>query len=461
MSAPTAADVPFRLSPVTVPYARPKKRRWLIPLCVLAALALVAIVTFLPDTYSRTFNGFEMHGGPVVVNRAVNPLILVLTSHWETQSITIGDMATSANNYGELHWDVFAFNGKNLTRPWTTRLSSIRHGQRDTEAGILGLSHNTLWVWADGLMGVALDDGKVKADAASIEAANPQLRGVMPATRRQLYFDDGLMLITGDGRRWRVDNETLHATMDTSATPVKTTIMGQPIPRATDSLNVLPTSETWQEHSYKSRSYVVGHTWYGMMHPSEVELQRRDPHTQDFNSGMRYRLWSSPLRDTLDRMRQPAKLPLDFAPLAPSPEFLDGGLLTIPDAQGRNGVVGIANPIRFFVLHQDRIDESAKQILTCIRLDGRVCWDAPLEMRKTTGFAMLTKDPGQDWALIVTGEARPQAGDKMVDDAGDNMPVLARVDVADGKVTRFRFADVDFEALDKALIPYRSRTVKQ
>ena len=283
----------------------------------------------------------------------------------------------------------------------------------------------------------------------------------MPNTRRQLYFDDGLVLIAADGRRWRVDNESLHATMDTSSVPVETSIMGVPVPRTTDSLNVLPVSVTSQTHSFKTRSYVVGETWYGIVHLSEIEVQRRDPHTQEFNSGLRYRVWSSPLRDTLDHMRQRARLPLDFAPLAASPEFLNGGLLTAPDIRGRDGVIDIANPTRFLVLHQDRIDACARQMLTCITLDGRACWDGPLEMHIATRFSLLTKGSAQDCALIVTGEAKPQSGDKMVDNAGDDMPLLARVDIASGKVTRFRFADVDFAALDKVLTPHRSRTRQQ
>jgi len=255
--------------------------------------------------------------------------------------------------------------------------------------------------------------------------------------------------------------QTLRATMDAPSVPVEVSIMGLPVARATDSLNVLPVAVTSQTHSFKSRGYVVGDTWYGTMHPSEIELQRRDPHTQDFNSGIRYRLWRSPLRDTFDRMRQPARLPRDFAPLAASPEFLNGGLLTAPDVRGRNGVIGIANPTRFLVLHQDRIDDAAKQTLTCITLEGRVCWEASLGMRIATGFSLLTKGPAQDWAWIVTREAKPQQGDRMVDSAGDDMVLLARVDIESGKVKRFRFADVDFEALDKVLNPFRSRTVKQ
>lgn len=441
-------------------FSKRPRRNWWVPILIIAGLALGLTATFIGDFNTLTFNGFELHGGPIVVNRAANPVVVLLTSHWETRSITTGRWATTANNYGELHWDVFAFDAKNISRKWTTRLATIRHGQRDRDAAILGLSHNTVWMLADGLMGVSLDDGEVVGDAESIENANPQLRGMMPTNRRQIYFDNGLVLIAADGRRWRVDNETLRASVDTATVLAKTSIIGEPESRATDSLNWLPVSVTSQNHSYKSRDYIVGDTWYGMMHPSEIELQRRDPHTQNFSSGLRYRLWSTPLRDTLNRMRQPARLPLDFAPVPASPEFLYGGLLTTPDARGRNRVVGIANPTRFLVLHQDRVDAAGIQTLTCITLDGHVCWNAPLSMRVPTSFLLLSKGPAQDWALIVTGQARPRSGDKLADDAGDDVPLLARVDIADGKVTLFRFADIDLKKLGEGLTSFRRRNRK-
>ena len=46
------------------------KRSWWIPALVLAGLALGAVAMFVSNPYSRTFNGFEMHGGPLFINRA-------------------------------------------------------------------------------------------------------------------------------------------------------------------------------------------------------------------------------------------------------------------------------------------------------------------------------------------------------------------------------------------------------
>lgn len=110
---------------------------------VLASLALAVVTMFVRNPYLRPFNGFEIHGGPIVINRASNPKVVMLTSHSETQSITTGRWATTTNNYGDLQWNVFAFDAKNLSQKWTSRLATVRHAQRDIEATILGLSHNT------------------------------------------------------------------------------------------------------------------------------------------------------------------------------------------------------------------------------------------------------------------------------------------------------------------------------
>jgi len=422
----------------------------------LAALVLVigaAILFWFALPATRVFEAFEMHGGPVVVSTATDPTVLVLTSHFETPRFT--STRYSYARKSRLHWDLFAYSATDLSRRWITRLASVQQGQRTLDAALLGVSNGTAWVLADGLMAVSVRDGRVIGDAAMIESRNAALRGLMPATRRQMSFDDGLVLVAADGQRWRIHDETLIATRDTAVT--KATASGLPISRATASGHFLPLRLSVQHQAFKSRSYVVGDTWYGLMHPSEVEQQRTDPHTQDFRLGLRYRLWAAPLRDTVNRFRDRVRRPDDYAPRAQSPEFLLGGLLTLADGEAREGVVGIANPTRFLVLHQNRIDAAATQTLTCVGLDGQVCWNAPLDVSLATGFARLTSGGPENWALIVVGETRARRGDTLVDPSADGVPSLSRVAIADGATRQLPFASVDLAALAKELTPYRSR----
>jgi hypothetical protein len=426
-------------------YAR-RRRVWWKPIAAIALTVGAGIVLWRFVPVTRTFDAFEMHGGPVVLDRPTNPRVVLLTSHWETPRFTSTRYAVRKKS--TLHWDLWAYDANDLSQKWVVRLASIRQGQRDLEAGVLGVSHGTAWVLADGLMAVSVKNGDVIGDAPLIESRNAVLKGLMPSTRRQMYFDNGLVLIAADGQRWRIDDETLVATRDTAV--AKSSILGVPIARATGTDNALPLQLLSQYQAYKSRSYVVGDTWFGMMHPSEVALQQRDPHTQDFALGLRYRLWAAPLRDTVNRFRNPIRLPVDYAPRAASPEFLLGGLLTMAGEGGREGVVGIAKPTRFIVVHQDRIDASAMQTLTCIGLDGTVCWNAPLKVSLATGFARLTAGGPSQWALMVVGET---AGDPRY----RGMPSLTRVAINDGTITQMRFASIDLSALVGTLTPYHRR----
>lgn len=199
----------------------------------------------------------------------------------------------------------------------------------------------------------------------------------------------------------------------------------------------------------------MGDTWFGMMHPSEVEQQRSDPHGQSYAEGLRYRLWRSALKDTLNRMRAPTRVPWDFEPLPDSPEFLKGGLLTVAGRDGRDGVVGIANPTRFLILHQNRIDAVAEQTLACITLDGKVCWSAPLDVTIATGFAMLTAGGPADWGIVVIGEQRPT---KTTNSSTEkSAPILLHVAISDGQVARMSFAEIDLAKLNREHRAYRHR----
>lgn len=437
-------------------HASARRSRSRIVPAIIAGIVLVGIVFVIAKRSSlHSFGELELRGGPVVITTPGAPAVLALTSSWETYQRT-SSRSIIRSPFAILHWDVWPFNPNDLSRKWVTRVASIKKdAQLDPEAGVLGAGDGVAWVLADGVMGIALDDGHVIGDADSIEARNPALKGLMPSARKQLYFDNGLVIISGDGKRWRINNQTLAATEDTTTTAIKTSLVGVPQSRATTPTTFLPLRLRTQYQDFKSRSYVVGDTWFGMMHPTEVERQRSDPHGQNYAEGLRYRLWRSALKDTLDRMRDPTRVPWDFEPLPDSPEFLKGGLLTVAGPDGRDGVVGIANPTRFLILHQNRIDAAAEQTLTCITLDGKVCWNAPLEVTIATGFAMLSAGGPANWGIVVIGEQRSAKATNSSTET--SAPILLHVAVRDGKVARMSLADIDLAKLSSEHRAYRSR----
>lgn len=167
---------------------------------------------------------------------------------------------------------------------------------------------------------------------------------------------------------------------------------------------------------------------------------------QDFRESLRYTFWTAAVRDTVDRFGTPFRAPKDFQPVAGSPEFLLGGLLASRDSVNRARVLGIANPTRFIVLHQDRIDRQATQLLTCLTMEGRVCWDANLGVSAINNVERLAAGTAENWALLFVGE-RPMVKGKDATraiDANHNTDVvLVRVKATDGSVKRMSFGDID------------------
>ncbi|MEO7998812.1 MAG: PA2928 family protein, partial [Gemmatimonadaceae bacterium] len=410
-------------------------------------IAIAAVLAFRQTT--RTFSALEMHGGPIVTTASVNGEIIALTSHWESRRfISSSDVTTTIIT--TLHWDLWSFSTADLSRKWVTRLASLRKGERRLDSGILGVNNGVVWLLADQLLAVSAGDGHVIGDVAAIEAKNPFLRGAMPASRDQLIFDRGLIVVAADGRRWRINDTTLAATLFTIGStdaPAQNSITYKPLPLST------------QFESYKARGYVVDDRWYGLMDPSEVQKLKREMIEQDFRDALRYTFWSAPMRDSVDRFGQAFRRPTDFAPIKGSPEFLLGGLLASRDSIYQQHVIGIANPTRFIVAHQDRLDARAQQQLTCIDLEGRVCWDAILGASRVTGFTTLAAGNAENWALLMIGE-QPVPAERMeaageTDPNRDNDVVFVRIKIADGSVKRMSFGDVDLEKVSDEVKPWR------
>ncbi len=423
---------------------RRKSIRWKpIGAVAIAIVIVVAIgADFMMGRRGRRVSGFAMAGGPVVITSAENPLVVGLSSHFEYTRLPQGRSVTRAPETSELHWDLWGFNGSDLSRRWVTRLATIERGQRNLQAAILGVSNGVAWLLADGLMAVSIEDGHVIGDAAMIESRNSALLGKMPTARSQILFDDGLILIAADGQRFRIDGTTLLAS-DVTNTPSNTIAEVY-----------RPLSIASQYQNFKLRSIVVGDTWFGMMNSSEVDMfNGGDRREQDFGQSLRYGLWRAPLRDTVNRFRDQVRVPSNYAPLPASPEFLRGGLLSVVDGEKRQRVIGIPDPTRLIVLHQDRIDNAGTQTLSCIDLKGNVCWTAPLEMSIASGFAMLSRGRPSEWALIVVGiDSRAPA-----DDSNGDYMSLARVDVNNGAVKRMAFSSINLADLSDELKPFHKR----
>ncbi|MEO7964354.1 MAG: PA2928 family protein, partial [Gemmatimonadaceae bacterium] len=327
---------------ITPPRSRSRAGLWIVVIVVLSLIG--GLVICLLRQSNRSFESFDMAGGPLVITDSTSGEAVTITSHWEKREFVTNDNTIVRES--RLHWDVWAFSLRDLSRNWVTRLATIKNGDRNIDAAILGADSDVIWLLADDIMAVSTKDGHVVADAAAIEAKNPVLRGMMPRSARQIAFDDGLVLLAADGRRWHVDSRTLNAT------PAATSNSADGRRKTYRTLRLLS-----QYQHYKTRSYQVDGRWYGLVHASEAAALQREMIGQSFASPLRYSLWSAPMRDTVDRFGNKGVTPGKLAPLATSEEFLQGGLLAVPDTAGTERVIGIAKPTRLLVLHQTRIDD--------------------------------------------------------------------------------------------------------
>lgn len=405
-----------------------------ITILIVVLLALGGYWAF--NQTNRTFSAFELHGGPIITTATPDGEIIALTSHRESRRfVSSSDNVVTITN--TLHWDLWSFSTADLSRKWITRLASIRNGELRLDGAILGAYNGVIWLLADQLLAVSMKDGHVLADNAAIEAKNTFLRGAMPETRQQLLFDRGLIVIAADGRRWRINESTFAATLYT---------VGGTDDAAQTGVALTPARLSRNTESFKTRGYVVDRQWYGLIHPSEAQALEREMIEQDFRESLRYTFWTAAVRDTVDRFGTPFRAPKDFQPVAGSPEFLLGGLLASRDSVNRARVLGIANPTRFIVLHQDRIDRQATQLLTCLTMEGRVCWDANLGVSAINNVERLAAGTAENWALLFVGE-RPMVKGKDATraiDANHNTDVvLVRVKATDGSAKRMSFGDID------------------
>ena len=414
---------------------------------VVSASVILGIVVASEE---HEFSTARMHELPVLTEQGEQPAILVLTSHWERVPLFQAVRSLSARRWNTWrHVDLWAFSATDFSPLWVQRLESIADGQNWSGQGIIGVENGTIWTLGEQLQAVALADGRMLSSGAQIAASNPPLAGKFPRQREFFSFVSGLSVVAADGTRWRIDPQNFHAQPATDAKP--SAALSWPMPKNN------------HYYGFKARSLQINDRWYGMVNPNEgprIEQAMRERGflrgeiaEPDYNKGLRYRLYTAQASEARDSFFNTVHRILnDIAPVPASPGFLLGGLLAAPSAAGHDRVVGIANPYRLLVLHQDRLDAAARQILTCIGLDGKPCWEAKLGLSTTSRIALQTRGKPEDWAVLFVGaiHATDATGTRLGSDH-DNVDVLVRVAMHDGSLRHLNIAALDMRVLAQEL----------
>jgi hypothetical protein len=388
---------------------------------------VIGVLTVGIGVYRLFFSGGpgftipRMSGGALVLAKSDRPTAFVLASHWEETWRSGTGRGTWVRGDGILHWDVFAFETGTLTRRFVSRISSIRRGGRNGYEAILGIHEGVVWVLADSLVAMSEADGRILGDVKTLEAKEPRLNGMIPSDAKRFAFDRGLIVTAADATKWRIVGPDLAASqVSEKVTPESTNVTW------------LPNGDMPPYQSLKKRSVVIGGVWYGLGAPDEIDkFTGVAEWTQDFREPRRYALWSGLADKRAGITRTPS-----------SAEYLQGGLL-IHETVGEDYVIGIPDPVRVLVLHQDRVDTRAKQSLSCVHIDGKQCWTAALGVSSIRNAVPLSSDPSALALLLFAVDYAVDEKGDFVDGGRDASDQILRVSMTDGAVARVDFGTMD------------------
>jgi outer membrane protein assembly factor BamB len=398
---------------------------------LLAALAVIATPIVIALVLAAIFMGrgtmatpADMVGAPVRAATPAGDRIYVLTSQWKTYR---GAFRSSGSSYTDLLIDVWAFDAADAKPIWRRRVAQDRRGV-NMGRGILGAQDGVLWILqADGLIGLSLADGSPAADAARIEAANPQLKGLLPTEAQYYRFDGaGLAFTAADGRNWRLAGASLKASPSDLAAP-KTRAAGVALPAHIGGGN-----GTW---AFMERGLMAQKTmWLGLLSDEEAQTFK----TQGAIGGIdpqrypRTRLWKAAVGQT-QTFFGPKPVYRAFQPLPEGPEFLVAGLLT--SGVTNSPPILLFKPDSVLVLHRDRLGDAGHLKLTRISgPNGKVVWTVDLPMTSLESVM-----PGET-SVVLHGHRdekdpmRP-ANDKLA----VSVDQLVAVDAATGKLGVYGF----------------------
>ena len=328
---------------------------------------------------SSTFDPPQREGAPALVRDAGTPRLWLATKQEEERMIRVGGGGRSIGRWKTESWYHFAIEAHDpatLERLWKQRLRLVKdvEGGHSAESRMLGQDGDVVWMFVvDGPLALSSRDASVVADRAAIERANPGLRDLIPKKLDYYAYDDGLVIIAADARRWRIRGAGLHA---------------EPYVAPNDDYfrTVQFMATRWnggyRTQDFLTRHAVVGGRWLGLYSQREAADASEDGFGDHFakpdsvlNEGAQARrtFHNASIGKTREFSEGRHDRLVDVARAADAPEFLEGGWLK---RAGVSEVFRVENPGGLLVVHRTRLDEEGRLAIT--RID-----DATLQPRWT------------------------------------------------------------------------------
>lgn len=403
----------------------------LILAILVVPLGIAAIVAFFMTGGGLVPSAATVLNEPVRAVTAEGDRVYLMTSQWRTYRTRANPSGAS---YTKLLVDVWGFDAANARPVWRQRIADERGGV-NMGRKILGVQGGVLWLLdGKGLLGLSPKDGARVAHTATLEAANPALRGVMPVEERYYRFDpQGLSFTAADGRDWRLTGQG-------SATAPDGPRLDLDAQRAPDRPGIFTPANTsggngtW---SFYARGLNVGNRmWLGLLAEPEVEPFRRqgviggvDPERYP-----RTRMWSARI-GSKPTFFGPKAVLSDFKLLPEGPEFLIAGLLQ-DNRCCHNTPIVLFKPDGFLVLHRDRLGAAGRLKLTRVSGPaGKPVWS--VELPTTELQAVM---PGETSVVLMGSRDEPPLFPRPnSSNRPESIDQLVAVDLATGRLGAYGF----------------------
>jgi hypothetical protein len=406
-------------------------------------VAVLALLFGVAACRSSHFETPDVQGPPAMVMHAGQPRLWMLSKQEEQRQVSVG----GGSRYSTPKWRTDTFfhfslqaidplSGKSA---WTQRLLTFGDPEAkgsapsrvigsSVSARLLGQDGEVVWL----LIGpapyaVSVADGSILADGDKLQQLNPELQDLLPSEARHYGFDQGLVLMSADARRFVVRGAGFKAASYVPPPP-PTEAPGKLL--ASGRHEMAPMHPLDEE---PLRQTTLGGQWLGLFSEKEAE----DISSDDDGSTLRYP-WSvhnegSLARRTLWRARigtvkhfdDVFEQLADLAPVAGAPTFLKGRFAS----DGRTGQpMRLENPAGVLVWHSTRMDSAGRIALARLDENLKTVWKSELPLSETNFVRRL-----QTWPvpghLVVVGELQSEdAGVTSRDD------YLISIDLANGKV---------------------------
>ena len=339
-----------------------------------------ALASLLSSCNRSTFLPPEREGPPALVQQEKEPRLWLMLKQEEQRSRHLGGSRTIGKWITEIyyHFDLQAHDPATTDRLWKKRLLTVKDdaGGRNAQARLLGQEGEVVWLFLnDGPVAVSSKDGSKLADRSTIEQHNPSLRDLVPKDLDFYAYDNGLVIVAADARRFRI------RASDFAAEPYT--------PPNDDYFRQVQFMATRWNGGYHTKDFLVRQVirdgrWLGFFTEKEAAEAGNDewgdhitkPETvYEDSSPTRRTFWSARIGKTKEFSEGTHDRLFDVARMPGAPEFLNAGLLI---HQGTREPLRVENPPGFLVLHRTRLDEAGRLALTRLDDNLKAQWTATL-----------------------------------------------------------------------------------